>query len=389
MPGSWTKRGKDSYRLQVSMGTDFKGDPIRYTKTVHCKSDAQAGKELAKFYAECESGNISKGNKITISAFCDKWMKEYAKNKVKKSSYTGYETTIRVHIKPLLGHHNLAKLKPLQVQEWINYLIGDRRLAPKTVHNYFSVLDTIMQTALKWGYISKNPCELMDLPSKEKKEAAYYNRDEVIALLDALEMVPCGELKYRVGITLTLFTGLRKGELMGLKWDNIDLDERMVSVVQTRMYNKGFGVYEDTPKTAKSRRRISIPKECVTLLRQLKLKEDKQRILIGSKWIESGAVFQNDYGEPLYPQMVSIWFRKFLKENGLQPLTMHQLRHTHTSMLAYLDMDKIQISQRLGHSQLSTTMNIYTHLFEETDRVISDRMSEEFFKTGTESPSKK
>lgn len=183
MPGSWTKRGKDSYRLQVSMGTDFKGDPIRFTKTVHCKSNNQADKELAKFYAECEAGTVTKGNKITIEAFCDIWMKEYAKNKVKRSSYAGYETTIRVHIKPLLGHHNLAKLKPLQVQEWINYLIEDRQLAPKTVHNYFSVLDTIMQTALKWGYISRNPCELIDLPSKEKKEAAYYNRNEVISLL--------------------------------------------------------------------------------------------------------------------------------------------------------------------------------------------------------------
>ena len=389
MPGNWTKRGKDSYRLQVSMGTDFKGDPIRFTKTVHCKSDAHADKELAKFYAECEAGNATKGNKITLEAFCDTWMKEYAKNKVKKSSYAGYETTIRVHIKPLLGHHNLTKLKPLQVQEWINYLIEDRQLASKTVHNYFSVLDTILQTALKWGYISKNPCELIDLPSKDKKEAAYYNRDEVIVLLNALEKVPYEELKYKVGITLTLFTGLRKGELMGLKWENIDLDERIVSVVQTRMYNKGFGVYEDTPKTAKSRRRISIPQECVTLLKQLKLKEDKQRLLVGSKWIESGAIFQNDFGEPLYPQMISTWFRKFLKANDLRLITMHQLRHTHTSMLAYLNMDKIQISQRLGHSQLSTTMNIYTHLFEETDRMISDKMSAEFFKTGTENGAKK
>lgn len=196
-------------------------------------------------------------------------------------------------------------------------------------------------------------------------------------------------MKYKTGITLTLFTGLRKGELMGLNWNNIDLDERIVSVVQTRMYNKGFGVYEDTPKTAKSKRNISIPQECVTLLKKLKLQEDKRRILVGPKWIESGAVFQNDFGAALYPQMVSIWFRKFLKINKLRPLTMHQLRHTHTSMLAYLDMDKIQISQRLGHSQLSTTMNIYTHLFEETDKVIADKMSAEFFKTGTETNTKK
>ncbi len=389
MPGSWTKRGKDSYRLQVSMGADFKGDTIRFTKTVHCKSDAQADKELAKFYVECESGNVSKGNKITISAFSEKWMKEYAKNKVKKSSYADYETTIRVHILPLLGHHYLTKLRPLQIQEWVNYLINDRKLAPKTVHNYFSVLDTIMQTALKWGYISKNPCELIDLPSKEKKEAAYYNREEVILLLQTLEKLSDDDFKYRVGITLTLFTGLRKGELMGLRWENIDLEEGIISVVQTRMYNKGFGVYEDTPKTSKSRRKISIPQECVTLLKQLKLKEDKQRLLIGSKWIESGAVFQNDYGEPLYPQMVSIWFRKFLKENKMRLITMHQLRHTHTSMLAYLEMDKLQISQRLGHSQLSTTMNIYTHLFEKTDKLISEKMSLEFFKTGTEKGSNK
>jgi len=176
---------------------------------------------------------------------------------------------------------------------------------------------------------------------------------------------------------------------MGLKWENIDLEEKTISVIQTRIYSGGFGVYEDTPKTAKSVRKISIPQERVTLLKQLKLQEDKRRILIGTKWIESGAVFQNDFGAPLYPNRMYVWFQNFLKENGLRRITMHQLRHTHASLLSYLNMDKVQISQRLGHSQLSTTMNIYTHLFEETDQLISDKMSEEFFKTGTEDGSKK
>jgi len=377
MPGSWTKRGKNSYKLEVCIGTNYKGKPNRYTKTVHCKSDKQADKELALFYAACESGTVAKASTTTIASFSDKWIVEYAEIKCKRSSLAGYKSAIRCQIKPSLGENKIAKITTMHVQEWINDMVRSG-LSPKTIRNYFSVFDEMMQTALKWGLIANNPCDLADLPPKEKKETDYYNKKETIALLDCLNAVSDNDLKYKVGIYIALLCGLRKGEILGLDWSDIDFEKSSLTIRQTRMCIHGYGPIEDTPKTLKSQRTVSMPVELITELRKLQIQQKQLRLLAGSKWINSGAVLTNDYGSPLYPQMLARWFVAFLKENNLRHISLHKLRHTHTSILAYLNTDKMQISKRLGHSQLSTTMNIYTHLFEDTDKQIAEQISSQF-----------
>ncbi len=383
MPGTYRKRGNDSYRLEVCIGTDYRGKPIRYSKTVHCKSNKEAEKELARFYTECENGTVSRSSNITVADLCDLYIKEDASVHLKKSTLLGVKTAINVAIKPYYDTKKASKIKKIDVQQWINDLYNNpdrkQKLSPKTIRNYFSVFRSVMQFGVIMELISKNPCQDIKLPKPEHKEANYYSKDEVEMLLKGLESAPYSDLKFKVAIYIALFGGLRKGEILGLNWDDVDWDGRRIRIQRTRMIDRGNGIYEDTPKTDKSKRVITLPEEVMQLLRELKLQQKTEQVQLGSKWIYSPAILKGQFGQPMYPQVLQRWFSKFLLENGLRNIGLHGLRHTHTSMLAFLQKDKMQISKRLGHSQLSTTLNIYTHLFDDSDLSIADDLSVAFF----------
>ena len=364
MPGTMRKRGSDSWLLEVTIGTDFRGKPVRYNKTVH-GSKKQAERELAKFYSECEAGNINKSDKTTIRDLANLYIEEYVKKHLKASNMRIVLPAVNAHIIPDLGKRKAAKLSRLDVQQWVNSLgeehkikrkdgtIAIKKLSPKSIRNYYSILSGIMQFGIHMDIIDQNPCRDIILPKKEQKEAKYYSKEDVAKLLDALERVPQEELKYKAAIYIALFGGLRKGEIAGLNWEDVDMESGQVSIRRTRMIQTGSGIYEDVPKTEKSTRTITLPAQVISLLRSLRAQQNEEKLSLGSKWQDSPALFKNGFGAPLYPQMLHRWFSEFIKENELPPLTLHGLRHTHTSLLAYMQTDKVEISKRLGHSHLS------------------------------------
>ena len=173
-----------------------------------------------------------------------------------------------------------------------------------------------------------------------------------------------------------MFGGLRKSEIVGLDWEHLDAAHHTLRIEQTRMIGRSIGVYSDSTQTAKSVRTISIPVELSNMLTALKEQQERTAELLGPEWTDSPAIIKGDFGRPIYPQVLTRWFTRFQKQHGLRYVGLHGLRHTHTSMLAYLNTDKMLISKRLGHSQLSTTLNIYTHLFDEVDNTAAALSSE-------------
>ena len=191
----------------------------------------------------------------------------------------------------------------------------------------------------------------------------------------ATGMLPPEELRYKVALLIALFGGLRKGEILGLNWS--DYDGRSIKVQRTRLIGRGTGVYETTPKTPGSHRLVTLPQEVCDHINDLRQQQAEQKEALGDQWLESEALIKGDLGAPLYPQVLQRWFARFIEKNDLPPLTLHGLRHTHTSMLASLHLEPKQISERLGHTQMSTTMNIYTHLFRK-DNGVADELSKQF-----------
>lgn len=376
MPGTKRKGNGDSWYLEVTLGTDFTGKPLRFNRTFH-GTEKQAEKALALFYAECDAGKVPKESSMKISELCDIFEKEYVNRFLKISSRRGERSAMRSWIKPLLGNKKVSKLKRLDIQRFVNHL-GDNGLSPKTVHNYYSTLRNMMNFAVDMEIVSDSPCKHITLPKNERKEAEYYSLEDVSVFLEALENIPADDLPFKAAAYIALFGGLRKSEILGLDWEDVDFDNRTVKIHHTRMIAPGVGAYDDTPKTSKSVRVVSLPAEVFAILHELKAHQAQAKLLLGEKFFDSPAVLRGVCGKPLYPNRIHEWFPEFIESHNLPHITLHGLRHTHASMLSYMNADKMQISRRLGHSQLSTTLNIYTHLFEATDKEIADDLSATF-----------
>lgn len=371
MTGYKRHRGGDSWRLEVSVGFDAQGKPKRYSKTVHCKSEAEADRELAKFYTACAEGKVKKQSSMRIKDLCDLYYENHAKRFLKISSLGSMHSSIEQYIKPILGDKKCVKLTRLDVQQFVNDL-SDKGLSPKTIRNRYSALRQVMAYGIDMDIIDDTPCKNIRLPKKDHKEANYYDLDDVKKLLVALEATSKDELVYKTAILVLLFGGLRKGEILGLNWADVDFKDQTIHVHRTRMIGANMGVYEDTPKTASSVRYVTLPAQVMKELKALQLQQKKRRLVLGSAYKQTDAVLQGAMGGPLYPNHLDKWFREFLSDQALPKITLHGLRHTHASMLAHMNTDKMQISERLGHSELSTTLNIYTHLFENADKKIAE-----------------
>lgn len=386
--GSIINRGKDTWLLQVYAGADWQGRYKRFTKTVH-GSKAEAKKELARFYAEVEKGNVAASSIMTVEALVNEYIAESASRQLKRSSLSSVKTAAKVWINPFLGERKLNRLKKTDIQRWVNGMsdgMGGREgLKAKTVKNYFSILSGVMEYAIDMDYISINPCRSVRLPRREKNEREIYSPEEVEMMLQALEMLPYSDIRYKVAVQLGLWGSFRKEEICGFDRNDLDLERGTITVNRARLIGTGVGVYEDTTKTQQSMRTVCLPKETMADIKVLIEQQDKQKEILREKYNESPALIRKDTGEPIYPQVVQRWFRRFCERNGIRTLGLHALRHTHASILNEMeDVDSVTAQLRMGHSNLSTTLNVYTHRFHNSDAVVAHNISQRYYGANSE-----
>lgn len=248
-------------------------------------------------------------------------------------------------------------------------------LDANTVRGYHRTISSILTKAVKWGYISFNPAVNAELPKMTPKEAAHLDEADARRLLELLQNEP---VKYRAAISFDLLSGLRRGELLGLRWSDVDFTNETVTVVQTSSYVRGKGIYTDTPKNRSSARPLKLSCSAFLILRQVQDWQEEQRKLCGDRWKDKdGRVFTNDEGAPIHPDALSKWFRDFTQRNGFPEVHVHSLRHTYASLMIAEGTPLVVISRRLGHAQVSTTANIYAHVIASADEKAA-QISEKF-----------
>ena len=250
-------------------------------------------------------------------------------------------------------------------------------LSAKTVIEHHRLIHTVLEQAVKEGLIPFNPAGRVDLPKVEKKEVNYFQPGEVEAIRDALEAEP---MKWKVLTHLFLITGARRGEVLGLKWSAVDWTNSRVHIVNSILYSVDRGIYEDTPKTETSVRWVTLPGETMKLLREWRMQQGGERLRLGEYYHDQDFLFAQDTGEPLHPDSVTDWMKKFSKRHGFPHINPHAFRHTMASMLYFNGVDSVSISKRLGHAQVSTTANIYAHVMEEADQRNADILADVFLK---------
>lgn len=250
----------------------------------------------------------------------------------------------------------------------------EKKLSSLTISHHHKLISAMLTTAVQWQLIVSNPAERVKPPKVDRKEAKYYDVDEVNQMLALLENEP---IKYKVMVYIVIFCGLRLGELSNLEWSDVDFKNETISISKQLQYLPGHGIYEmDTAKTESGNRTISIPSTLVELLSEYKEWQDNEKVIWGNEWVESNKLFTKEKGEPIFPDTPSQWFRKFIKQNNLPPLTFHQLRHTNASILIGQGVDVATVAGRLGHADKSVTLKVYAHAIKRQDREAVNKLQD-------------
>ena len=378
MPGSKRERSPGKWTLTVTLGTDYRGKQRRFNKTFH-GSAAEAEKALALFYAECASGKKNRSTEETISDLVNAYINDRPEGSLKQNTIAGYKQHFRLWIEPYIGDIKFRKATPKKLQGWVNDL--SEFLSPKSIRNAVGLLSASFAYGVKLDMIATNPCANIILPKNERKEAEYYNEDEVLQFLAALEDLDGEDLTYKVLFELALFCGFRKSELLGIEMQDVDLTECTIKIRQTRYSGGGGESRYDTPKTLKSLRTVSFPAAIKPAIIKLMSHYSDRAIALGNEWHASTALFRGPYGKPIPSTQPLKKLHSLQEKYGLKKITLHQLRHTNVSLMISMGLDIKTIQERGGYSNSSTPLNIYGHLFKNQDARIAQDLYDAVTKT--------
>lgn len=387
---SFEKRGTNSWRLVVETGYDAKGKRLKKYKTIKV-TDPNMLKttkrlkdflqdELLKFKIEVEAGEYITPEKMTVEAFVKEWDIKYAiKHLAEKTLYT-YRSHLKTRILPTFGHLRLDQIKPIHILSFLDSLTADEarlgyrkgKLSTGTIEINHRVLKNIFSRAVEWKLIKQNPVATIKKPSVRHKDIVPYDETEVAELLLALQGEP---FHWRVMITLALTTGLRRGELLGLEWHHINWENGVISVVQSVPTSTGGIAHVKQPKTKNSIRKVALPRSMLEVMIEYHNYKLEERKTVDDGWNgrEYSFVFCHPDGKAFHQEGPYQWFRQFLKRTGLRYIRFHDLRHTSATLLINQGVHAKIISERLGHGNISTTMNIYGHALRSADQAAADK----------------
>lgn len=244
-------------------------------------------------------------------------------------------------------------------------------LSGKTILHYHRLISVILQTAVEWQYIPGNAAERIKPPKAEENEAEYLDDQQAIRLLELLKDQP---ICYRTAVTVLLFTGMRRGELMGLVWSDIDFEQNTITIQRSMQYLPDKGTYVADTKTKSSHRVIKVPASAMQSLRQYRTWEQKTFLSIGQPWEKTGQVFVTQNGTPMHPDTLTSWFRKFIKTTDLPSIHIHSLRHTNATLQIANGVAVTTVAGNLGHSNANTTTKVYAHAIQSAAAASAEMM---------------
>ncbi|WP_192895272.1 site-specific integrase [Pelotomaculum sp. FP] len=265
------------------------------TRIARCQARREAEKLLAEFVLEIEKGLFLESSKLTFSNFVDRWIKDYAESNLAPKTLSSYQDMLRKFILPAFGHLKLEQIKPAHLIEFYANLQEDGirldgkqgGLSEKTISYTHRIISSVLQDAVQWQVIASNPASRVKPPKVTKKQTACYDEEQTAALMEAIENEG---LKYKVIILLAVFTGLRRGELMGLEWQDIDFNKGTLLVRQASQYLPDKGTFTKAPKNESSVRLMALPASIMTLLKQYKVNQAEERLKVGDLWRGTGVL---------------------------------------------------------------------------------------------------
>ena len=355
--GSITQRG-DKYRVCFDYGIDREGNRVRKYRTFDTKRDAT--RAFNEHKVKMDKGTQIMPSEYTFAQWLDYWYKDIILPQIEETTAYGYRCMIENYLKPQLGEIRMQKLTARDIQQYYTWLMGEKELSPNTVIKHHNLLTNTLNAAERQEYITKNPMRAVSPPKKRQREAKFYTPEQLGILLDKAVGT-----RLELPVFICAYLGLRRGELCGLRWSDVDLEHKTITIENTRS-QVGKKEIEKGTKTASSTRTLYLPDTLCDMLKAAKEHQQACRAEYKNAYDDNDYVVVMEDGRPFRPNYLSELFGKFLADNDLPKIVLHELRHTFASLSNQAGIPAYNIGKALGHSTPATTQKIYTHLLDQT-----------------------
>lgn len=350
MKGHIQERSKGVFRIFMYMP-----DGKRYTETVKGnKGDAQ--RRLRELLTRRDTGTFIKPSKTTLGEFLQKWLVDIARPSLTPKSFERYTSICKAHLIPGLGKISLTDLRPDNIQSLYSEKLN-QGLKPLTVKYLHTVLHKALNTGVKWGLIYRNPADSVDVPNSHNYEMQVWDDFEVRKFLEVAKDSP-----YFALFHTALYTGARRGELLALRWKDIDFIYSQVSITRSIHHLKDGSYVFTPPKSKNSKRTIALSPSAIGILNEHKVKQTAFSEAIGKTLTDEALVFSHPDGKPLRPNTVSRAWLILAAKAGVKQIRLHDARHTHASLLLRAGVHPKIVQERLGHASIQITLDIYSHV---------------------------
>ena len=355
--GSITQRG-DKYRVCFDYGVDRNGRRVRKYRTFDTKRDAT--RAFNEHKVKMDKGTQIMPSEYTFAQWLDYWYKDIILPQIEETTAYGYRGMIENYLKPQLGEIRLQKLTARDIQQYYTWLMDEKELSPNTVIKHHNLLTNTLNAAERQEYITKNPMRAVSPPKKRQREAKFYTPEQLGILLDKAVGT-----RLELPVFICAYLGLRRGELCGLRWSDVDLEHKTITIENTRT-QAGKKEIEKGTKTASSTRTLYLPDTLCDMLKAAREHQQACRAEYKNAYDDNDYVVVMEDGRPFRPNYLSELFGKFLADNDLPKIVLHELRHTFASLSNQAGIPAYNIGKALGHSTPATTQKIYTHLLDQT-----------------------
>ncbi|KUJ37313.1 integrase [Streptomyces albus subsp. albus] len=355
--GTITKRKDGRYQCAVYV---LQPDGTRARKFAYGKTWTECDTKRRELLAKVDSGIPVPTKSAKLAEWLPYWLENVIKPRRKRTTYAKYEVHVRLYLAPMLGSKRLESLSVADVRRFLTQL--EKKTTAATAKESHRVLRTALTAACREELIMRNVATLVEPPSVETRDLSPWSLDDTLTFLTAARRDPL-----YAAFVLAIALGFRRGEIVGLRWQDVDLEKREIRVRKQRQ-RVGGEAYEDDPKGRRRRQTLPLPAICVAPLRWQRVRQAAMRERAVEKWEETGYVFTTRTGRPVEPRNVYRSFTRVAESAGLRVIRLHDARHGCATLLTAAGVAPRVVMEILGHSQIAVTMNVYTHVVQDTQR---------------------
>jgi integrase len=346
-----------TYAVTIELGKD----PLTGKRKQTTKRGFETKKEAEKYANEIEN-QVNKGtyivdSKMPLSEYLYQWLDLSAKRKVRDTTFSNYKRSIDKRIIPVLGNINLGDLKVAHCEKFIKNLI-EEGLSERYIEYIYAVLYGALEKAVDWELILRNPLRKVDIPRGRRRKYVTWSKEELNKFLHHAQF---SDIIYYFAFLTDAYTGLRRGELLGLKWSDMDFVEERINVERNLIYDdQGFRF--GPLKTDSSQRSIKIDSYLTSELKRYRKLQMEFKLMLGKSYNDDNLVFARQNGNPIYPRTLTTIFNRVIKEACVPKIRFHDIRHTHATLMLEAGASLKEVQERLGHSSIKITGDIYAHV---------------------------